>query len=156
MAMKSIVQQYRGGITLLVVLVMYGFAALMMNRPADAQIYSRVGSLGQGFNCTIISTATALTEVTGCSAPTAGSRYITDISWSSSIISTTTNYMLIRSGTGADCGSATASLWAGFSLAFTHNAVHFTTPIKATALHAICFVHPGTGTRNVNIQGFLQ
>jgi len=132
-------------------------ALLLFAIPADAQIYSRVGSLGQGFNCTMISTATALTEVTGCSAPTAGSRYITNIGWSSSIISTTTNYMLIRSGTGTDCASATTSLWAGFvATAFGFQNVAFITPIKATALHAICFIHPGAGTRNVNIQGFVQ
>ena len=130
--------------------------ALALIVPAHAQIYTRAGQLSEDFKCVMVSTATVLTEVTGCSAPTAGSRYITSIQWSSSIISTTTNFMLIQSGTGSDCATATTSLWAGFSLAFTHNAVTFVTPIKATALHALCFVHPGAGTRNVNIQGFIR
>lgn len=130
---------------------------LLFAIPADAQLYTRVGQLSQDFNCTMISTATALTEVTGCSAPTAGSRYITGIQWSSSIISTTTNYMLIQSGTGTNCASNTTSLWSGFSApAFAPQTIPLLTPIKVTALHAICFVHPGAGTRNVNIQGFLQ
>jgi len=129
---------------------------MLVGLPAHSQIYTRVGSLSEDFNCTIISTATALTEVTGCAAPTAGSRYITKIAWSSSIISTTTNFMLIQSGTGTNCASATASLYAGFALAFTSTEVVLPTPVKATALHAICFVHPGAGTRNVNIQGFIR
>lgn len=133
------------------------FVALFLAWPAHAQIYTRPGQPSQDFNCTIISTATSLTEVTGCGVPTTGSRYITGIQWSSSIISTTTNYMLIQSGTGTNCASNTTSLWAGFvPAAFDFQNVAFITPIKVTALHAICFVHPGAGTRNVNIQGFLR
>jgi len=131
-------------------------AAVLVAANASGQYYSRVGSLNEDFNCTMISTATILTEVTGCTAPTAGSRYITKISWSSSIISTTTNYMLIQSGTGTACATATTSLYAGFAQAFTTVDVVLPTPIKATALHAICFIHAGAGTRNVNIQGFIR
>lgn len=129
---------------------------LLIGLPAHSQIYTRVGALSEDFNCTIISTATVITAVTGCTPPTAGSRYITKISWSSSIISTTTNFMLISSGTGSDCAAAATSLYAGFALAFTSVDVVLPTPIKATALHGICFTHPGAGTRNVNIQGFVR
>ena len=106
-------------------------------------------------NCTMISTATALTEVTGCAAVSGKSYYITSIQWSSSIISTTTNFFLLQSGTGTNCATATTSLYAGFAeAAFVERNIVFPVPIKATVSHALCFVHPGAGTRNVNVQGF--
>ena len=108
------------------------------------------------FNCTMISTATALTELNGCAVLTSGqSRYITSIAWSSSIISTTTNFMLIQSGTGTACATGTASHYADFALAFTSVQVHFLTPIKTAANAAICFIHPGAGTRNVTVTGYI-
>lgn len=133
------------------------FGVLAVVAVTSAQVFIRQGSLGESFNCTMISTATSLTEVTGCAATAGKSYYITNIAWSSSIISTTTNYMLIQSGTGTNCGSNTTSLYSGFiAAAFTSVSVPMITPIKATVAHAICFVHPGAGTRNVNIQGFLR
>lgn len=107
-------------------------------------------------NCAITSTATTSTLVTRCSAPGAGlSIYITSLQWSSSIISTTTNFMLIQDGTGGTCGTSTAVRYRGFALAFTTVPVVFNTPIKVDANSEICFLHPGAGTRFVSIQGFI-
>ena len=117
----------------------------------------RAQYVGTEFNCTMISTATALTELTNCAALTRGSYYITKINWSSSIISTTTNFMTVQSGTGTACATATTTHYAGFiSVAFDSADVVYPTPIKVPALHALCFVHPGAGTRNVNISGFIR
>lgn len=111
---------------------------------------------GRPFNCVIVSTAEVLTEITGCAVlGAAQSYYITSINWSSSIISTTTNYFLLRSGTGTACAGTTTSHFAGFSLAFTSNPHSMDTPIRVPLGHALCFIHPGAGTRNVNVQGFV-
>lgn len=130
---------------------------LVFTAPAEAQMV-RDGRGVVPFNCTMISTATTLTEVTGCAVPVAdASYYITSISWSSSIISTTTNFFLLRSGTGTNCATGTTSLYADFiPTAFASGGGSFQTPIKVTAGHAICFIHPGAGTRNVNIVGYLS
>lgn len=108
-------------------------------------------------NCTINSTATTSTLVTGCSAPGASlSIYITALSWYSSIISSTTNFMTIQSGTGGNCGASVDILYRGFAqVAFSGREVVFQTPIKVPANEEVCLLHPGAGTRLVNIQGFI-
>jgi len=107
--------------------------------------------------CVVSSTATTSAIVTGCSAPGAGlSIYITSLQWHSSIISTTTNFMTIQSGTGGTCGASIDVLYRGYSApAFSNTNIVFQTPIKAPANEEICLLHPGAGTRLVNIQGFI-
>lgn len=109
------------------------------------------------FSCTISSTATTSAIVTGCTAPGAGlSRYVTSLQWHSSIISTTTNFMTIQSGTDGNCGASVDVLYRGYAqVAFSGREVVFQTPIKAPANEEICLLHPGAGTRLVNIQGFI-
>ena len=150
--MKKVLKEYRAGIVAVALLSFVALAALNLEvREAKAQF------VGDSFNCTMISTATALTELTNCAALTRGSYYITKINWSSSIISTTTNFMTVQSGTGSACATATTTHYAGFiSAAFDSVDVVYPTPIKVPALHALCFVHPGAGTRNVNISGFIR
>ena len=128
------------------------FAVLLWASPAEAQ-----RGRGGEFNCTMISTAEVLTELTGCPVLTTGQRrYITGISWSSSIISTTVNFMLIQSGTGVACATGTTSHYAGFALAFTEAGGTFGTPIMTGANAAICFIHAGAGTRNIQVTGFVE
>lgn len=107
--------------------------------------------------CNITSTATTSTLVTGCTAPGAGlSIYLTALQWSSSIISTTTNFMTIQDGTGGNCGANVTVHYRGFiPAAFNSQNIVFQTPIKADANSEICFLHPGAGTRLVSIQGFI-
>jgi hypothetical protein len=109
------------------------------------------------FQCAMTSTATTSTVVTGCTAPGAGlSRYITDISYNSSIISTTANFMTLQYGTGANCGTGTTVVWRmANSPAFAPVIQSFTTPIKLGANTDLCFLHPGAGTRLINIQGYI-
>lgn len=107
--------------------------------------------------CNVLSTATTSTIVTGCSAPGAGlSIYLTSLQWHSSIISTTTNFMTIQSGTGGNCGASVDVLYRGYAqVAFSGREAVFQTPIKAPANEEICLLHPGAGTRLVSIQGFI-
>lgn len=116
----------------------------------------------KAFSCTMTSTATTLTQISGggdcVTTPPAGERiYITGIQWASSIISTTTNFMLFRSGTTANCAANTTDVWRGFiNAAFAPNnpVIPESAPLRLGAGHSLCFVHPGAGTRFVNIQGY--
>jgi hypothetical protein len=110
------------------------------------------------FQCAMTSTATAATVITTCSgavatlaAPGAGLRfYITDFSYSSSIISTTANFMTLRYGTGGTCGTGTTSLWVGSNApAFSPREPTLGPNGRKAGVNAeVCFIHPGAGTRN--------
>ena len=126
-----------------------------MSVDAYGAAYARVDNPNR-IRCQISSTATTSTLVTGCSAPGAGlSIYLTSLQWSSSIISTTTNFMTVQAGTGGTCGTGTTVHYQGYALAFTSVTMVFQTPIKVAANSEVCFIHPGAGTRLVNIQGFI-
>ena len=109
------------------------------------------------FYCTMSSTAVVLTEITGCGVLTTGqTRYITSIQVSSSINSTTVNFLTLQFGTGATCGTGTTTFWQGQTgQGSTNNPLTFETPIKTAANAALCFVNPGVGTRYINIQGYI-
>ena len=116
------------------------------------------GAVGTPFQCAMTSTATTSTVVTNCGAPGANlTRYVTDISYASSIIATTTNFMSLQYGTGTNCGTGTAVVWRMFNnAAFVPVIGHgMTQPIKLGTNTDLCFVHPGTGTRVLNIQGYV-
>jgi len=117
------------------------------------------------FHCAFSSTATTSTIIGGCigaaatlAAPGAGvSYYIERLDWSSSIISTTANFMLIHYGTGGTCGSGTTAIYRGYiSAAFMpNNPAPFIKPIKVAANNEVCFVHASAGTRLINITGYI-
>jgi hypothetical protein len=117
------------------------------------------------FHCAMTSTAVASTLITGCigaggttaASPGAGlSRYITDIDYNSSIISTTANFMTLQYGTGTNCGTGTVVIWrSGNSAAFLPVIKPLTRAIKVGAATDLCFLHPGAGTRLINVTGFI-
>jgi hypothetical protein len=113
----------------------------------------------RAFNCAMTSTATTSTVITGCGAPGAGlTRYVTGFEWNSSIISTTTNFMTLQYGTGANCGTGTTVIYRGFAApAFSQAGPHTvgTTPIRLGTNTDLCFLHPGAGTRLVNVRGYV-
>lgn len=115
------------------------------------------GLPGTPFNCAITSTAVASTSITNCGPPGASlTRYITTFSWFSSIISTTTNFFTLQYGTGSNCGTGTVVIYRGFSApAFTGNIVNLNTPIVLGTNTDLCFLHPGAGTRVVNVTGYI-
>lgn len=86
------------------------------------------------FSCSMITTAIVLTQINGCTGsitgnltPTgANSLYITDAQIFSSIISTVTNFPLLRSGSGLNCVTSPADVWRGFApTAFGGSLAHF-------------------------------
>lgn len=117
------------------------------------------------FSCSMSSTATTSTVITGCFgsvstmvAPGAGlAFYITSYSWGSSIISTTTNFMTLQYGTGGTCGTGTAPFHRGFIPAAFNTLVPDIgdVPIRAGTNAEVCFLHPGAGTRFINIRGYV-
>jgi hypothetical protein len=119
----------------------------------------RVNTTSQrSFRCNISSTATTSTLITGCTSGLLGGLqfYITSMQWSSSIISTTANFMRLQSGTGGSCGTGTTVLYDGYiSAAFMPNNIVFSTPLAGGAGKELCFVHASAGTRLVSIQGYI-
>lgn len=119
----------------------------------------------QRFSCTMTSTATTSTIITGCTgaggtttaSPGAGlRRYITDFTYNSSIISTTANFMTLQTGTGATCGTGTVVIHrASNSAAFQQVPESFRSPLFTAAAVDLCFLHPGAGTRQITINGFI-
>ena len=117
------------------------------------------------FQCAMTSTATAATVITTCTgavatmaAPGAGLRlYITGFEYSSSIISTTANFMTLRYGTGGTCGTGTQTLWVGAnSVAFDEVSPSLGgNGMKAAQNNEVCFIHPGAGTRWINVRGYV-
>lgn len=119
----------------------------------------------RSFSCAMTSTATTSTVITTCTgavstlaAPGAGLRiYITGFEYSSSIISTTTNFMTLRTGTGGTCGTATTSLWVGSNVAaFSPRDPNLgNVPLRGATNAEVCFIHPGAGTRWINVRGYV-
>jgi hypothetical protein len=108
------------------------------------------------FSCTLTTTATTSTVITGCTAAGAGlSRYITDISYSSSVISTTANKFVLQYGTGASCGTGTTVVHRAMTLAFTWGVWPMQTPLKLAANTDLCILHAAAGTKDVTIQGYI-
>jgi hypothetical protein len=117
------------------------------------------------FFCAMTSTAVAATVITGCvgaggatmASPGAGlRRYITDISYNSSIISTTANFMQLSYGTGATCATGNVPFYRGSnSVAFLTVTEPIVTPIRTGVATDVCFIHPGAGTRQINIRGYV-
>jgi hypothetical protein len=129
--------------------------------PADAQFYSRVGSLGQTWSCSLAGLVAALTQ---CKALAAGVQYyITDI-----VVGTTTTTAgswSIQSGTGSDCAAATTAVFpvnstsARFLAPISTAAslvITTTTPIPVTRAHAVCIIGTATNTINIQISGFTN
>lgn len=133
--------------------------------PAGERVYAARPGDETGFSCAMTSTAMASTVVTGCSgsvttlaAPGANLRfYITGFDWSSSSISTTTNFMLLQSGTTGTCGASTIVLNRGFvGVAFTGRDPDVgPIPMRGVVNGEVCFVHPGAGTRFINVRGYV-
>ena len=137
------------------------FLLLLSAVPADAQVYTRVGSLGQSWTCSLAGLAATLTE---CQALVANRKYyITDV-FVGTTTSTSGSYS-IQSGTGANCGSNTTAVFpinstsARFLAPVVANAsamASFTTPIPVTISHAVCVIGTTTNTINIQIAGFFQ
>lgn len=115
---------------------------------------------GTQISCLVaVSTATTLTAVgTSCAAPGAGlSIYITDIEFGSSAASGTAadSFPTLKSGTGGSCGTATAVIWQGLSVANTTIVGNFTTPLKVAANSEVCWIMSTAGSKTIQIRGYI-
>lgn len=113
-------------------------------------------------NCSADNIAATLTELTGCSAPGAGSIYIQTVVAQST--TATGGQFLLRQGTGTNCGtgtasvfpsSATAARWSAPANTGSPFAVTLVPPIKLTALNALCVLGVATNTTTITATGFI-
>ena len=104
------------------------------------------------------STATVLTEVTGCGVLGAGlSYYITDISFGSSAAGgvAANASPTLRYGTGANCATGPATWWSAATAANGSYVSNLSTPIKIPATNAVCMIMSTAGTKWVVLSGFI-
>lgn len=106
--------------------------------------------------CQMASAATAtLIELTGCAAVASTSYYVKSVVFSGGIATAATVPALLRSGTGANCATATATwatCWHGTAGSCVY---YFDPPIKITAAHALCAIDATVGTKSVMLTGYL-
>lgn len=129
--------------------------AILCVSAAPSPVASRPAAVNRFAAIAAASTATTLTEIVA--APGAGvSLYLTDASLFSSAASTTAadEQLLLKSGTGTNCGTGTATVFACFNPANGGCVANFATPIKLTANNALCWVAAVAGTKHVAVQGF--
>jgi ABC-type transport system involved in cytochrome c biogenesis permease subunit len=141
----------------LVALGLWALVGVLPPLPVAAQ-----APRGQPILCTVINSAltalTAFTTTATCPQATPGqAMYITDISASSSAISTATTdqYLSVKYGTGTNCGTGTTSVWAGYTLTFTTIPVDFNTPIRVPANNDLCWMHAATGSKHFIVTGYV-
>lgn len=107
-----------------------------------------------------------LTELSSpCAAATVGaldSIYITDIVAQST--TSTAGQFILRSGTGTNCGTNTASVFPSAATVVRLTAppntvepatIHLNTPIKVTADHGLCVLGVATNTVTIQVNGFV-
>lgn len=100
-------------------------------------------------------TTTTLLELTGCAAVASNSYYITDWRTCGGIATAATVPALLRSGTGANCATATTTWDTCWHAAASCCDVHLKTPMKVTAGHAICGIDATVGTKSFTLQGYV-
>lgn len=118
------------------------------------------------FTCGADNIAATLTELsTACAATTVGaseSLYITDIVAQST--TATAGQFILRSGTGTNCGTGTASVLPSAATVVRLGApantagpavMSFATPIKVTADHGLCVLGIATNTTTIQVSGFI-
>jgi len=127
---------------------------------SNAQVYIRPGQLSQSWTCSLDGIAATLTE---CKAARGAglSLYLTDV-----VAQSTTaigGQFLLRTGTGTNCATGTASLLpsAATVVRLAHPAntvepllIRFVTPIKTPANSAICVLGVATNTVTIQLSGF--
>lgn len=116
---------------------------------------------GQLLTCQVVnSTATTLTAFVGAGCIGREAQvafYITDIVASSTVIATATadTYLTLKTGTGTNCGTGTAVLWAAYNLAFAPVAVSLNTPLKVPGGQDLCWMHVAAGSKTFIVRGYL-
>jgi len=107
---------------------------------------------------TFVSTATTLTELTGCAVEAGTTYYITDIVFASSVISATAadSQLTIKYGTGTACATGTTVAWVASNLAHTTVTSSLQTPIRIPKGNALCWIDSPAGTKSVLVVGYKE
>lgn len=100
-------------------------------------------------------TTTTLVELAGCAASAGNSYYVTSLTMTGGIATAATVPALLRSGTGTNCATATATWYTCWHGTAGGCMVSFPTPIKVTAGHALCAIDATVGTKSVMLTGYL-
>lgn len=100
-------------------------------------------------------TGTTLAELTGCAAVASTSYYIKAVVMTGGIATAATIPALIRSGTGANCGTGTVTWVTCWHTTASDCTFYFDPPIKVTAAHALCHIDATAGTKSVMLTGYL-
>jgi hypothetical protein len=107
---------------------------------------------------TLVSTATTLTELTGCPVVAGTTYYVTDVIFASSVISATAadSQLTLKYGTGSACATGTVVFWVASNLAHTTVTSHLQTPIRIPKGNAICWIDSPAGTKSVTVLGYAE
>lgn len=121
------------------------------------------GGQGIPFTCSADNIAATLTLLTGCKAPEPGmTYYVTDVIAQST--TTTAGQFILRTGSGTNCGTTTASLFpsAATVVRFASPAntaaptvVSFRTPLRVPEGKDICVLGVATNTTTVQVVGYV-
>lgn len=141
------------------VAVTFGLLCLVLtlvaadSRPSTAVI----GDFPQNrFSCAFTTTATTSTAVTGCLAPGAGlSRYITGVQIGGGVATGATAPAIAQYGTGTNCGTGTTIAYRCYHPATAQCDTQLMVPIKLGANTDLCLLDAATGTKIINVQGFV-
>lgn len=105
-----------------------------------------------------VQTATTIQALGGdCATPGAGfSLYVTDVSFDASASGIAADaFPTLKSGTGGTCGTGTAVVWTKMSATAVTVTQTFTTPLKLTAAHELCWIATTVGSKAVSVTGFI-
>lgn len=122
-------------------------------------LLAQQGVPGPPVLCTVVNTSTTTLVAFGdpcVSRDPQVAIYITEITASSSVISSTSADVALelKYGTGTNCGTGTTLLWAAYSLALDPIHASFRTPLKVPAGKDLCWMHAGTGSKTFIISGY--
>lgn len=134
-----------------------GLVAFLLLAAADTRPSITVlADVAGRVNCTLLSAATVSTLITGCAAPGAGkSIYITDIEVGGGVATSLTAPAIVQTGTGGTCGTGTAVVYRCNHGATGQCESHLLTPIKVAANSEICILDGVTGTKSIQVQGYI-
>lgn len=128
----------------------------------DGALYTRFGG-PVNFTCSADNIANTLTQLTGCAGAGAGLKYyITDVVASST--TSTGGQWILRTGTGTNCGTGTASILPSAATAARFSApantsastaISFNTPIVTAANVQVCVLGVATNTTTIQINGYI-
>jgi hypothetical protein len=127
----------------------------------DGALYVRQGG-PVNFTCSADAIAASLTQLTGCGGAGASLKYyITDIVAQST--TSTAGQFILRTGTGTNCGTGTASIFPSAATAVRFAApantsaatsINFTTPLQTAANVQICVLGVATNTVSIQVSGY--